>query len=284
MRSRFRYETEGSIFRTVIGVTNHPRERPMISRTSVRSFSSTRTRKLINVAKALTLALLLAVGVTAEAYADPALIVAIGADNVNGKGKGKNYPGGVGRNEAFPAQLEALLRAQQIDARVANEGAAGDTTPGILSRLDSAVPDGTRLVILDIAKGNDTRAGGNGTQNDVINGIKTRLDARHIALFTLPDWKEIPGLMANRDPDGHHFTAKGHAAIAAYLLPKVTAILGGQAPETVAAGSSGQTSRGGDCPGAGGTSDDGCSPTQVVDPEGSRGRQRDRTRRRGAGQ
>ena len=201
----------------------------MMNSTPMRTTSSKRRLRLITAAKALTLALVVSVGVFTEARADSALVVAIGADNVNGKGKGKNYPGGVGRSDAFPAQLETLLRAQGVDARVVNAGLAGDTTPGILGRLNSDVPNGTRLVILDIAKGNDSRAGGKDAEADNIDKIKSQLDARHIALFVLPDWKTIPGLMDNRDPDGHHFTAEGHAKIAAFLLPKVTAILGSQA-------------------------------------------------------
>ena len=75
-----------------------------------------------------TLAMALSFGAFTAAHAEPATIVAIGADNVNGKGKGKSYPGGVGRSDAFPAQLETLLRAQQIDARVVSANTPGMVT------------------------------------------------------------------------------------------------------------------------------------------------------------
>jgi hypothetical protein len=53
-------------------------------------------------------------------------------------------------------------------------------------------------------------------------------DARHIAVILLPKWRKIPGLLEARDSDGHHFTAKGHAIIASYLLPQVMELLGGK--------------------------------------------------------
>ncbi len=166
------------------------------------------------------------IGVFKEAHAKSVLIVAIGADNVRGKGIGKRRTGGVPLSEAFPAQLEAMLHARGIDARVANAGVGGDTTAGMLARLDSAVPEGTRLVIVDRANGNDKSGGLKTKQNDYLRRIKARLDARHIAVIVLPPWREIPGATSNRAWDGHHFTAKGHADIARYLLPRVVALLG----------------------------------------------------------
>src|SRR6202035_2178069 len=91
-------------------------------------------------------------------------IVALGASNTAGMGKG-NHPGGVPRSQAFPAQLEALLRAKGIDAHVRNAGIAGDTTGGMLRRMDAAAPHGTQIVILQTG-GNDAREGdGEATAN-----------------------------------------------------------------------------------------------------------------------
>jgi len=186
------------------------------------------TFKLRQAAIALTLGMVVCFGVITEARADPARIVAIGADNVFGSGKGKHRTGGVSPSEAFPAQLEALLRTQGIDAYVTNAGVAGDTSPDILARIDAAVPDGTQLVILDRPEGNDSQAGLRSAEQDYIDKIRNRLEARQIVLMVLPAWDKIPGVVAHRDPDGHHFTAEGHALIAAYLLPKVMKILGVQ--------------------------------------------------------
>ena len=67
-------------------------------------------------------------------------IVALGASQTYGKG--------ASRADTYPAQLESLLKAEGYSVLVANEGVNGDTTEGILSRLDRAVPDGTKIVIL----------------------------------------------------------------------------------------------------------------------------------------
>ncbi len=146
-------------------------------------------------------------------------IVALGASNTYGSGRGKTN-GGVGRGEAYPAQLQALLRARGIDARVSNKGVPGDTTAGMLGRLDSAVPEGTAVVILQPG-GNDARRGsGNSAAN--IAEIQRRLAARHIAVIML----SAPGRIApkdSRDPDGQHFNTRGHAAIARWLAPQVVA-------------------------------------------------------------
>jgi hypothetical protein len=73
-------------------------------------------------------------------------IVALGASQTAGRGNGL-HSGGVSPEQAFPAQLESMLRARGYDARVTNAGIAGDTTDGMLARLDSSVPAGTKLVI-----------------------------------------------------------------------------------------------------------------------------------------
>ncbi len=52
-----------------------------------------------------------------------------------------------------------MLRAKGYQASVANAGISGDTTMGMLQRLDAAVPDGTELVILAIFPYNDADKG-----------------------------------------------------------------------------------------------------------------------------
>jgi acyl-CoA thioesterase I len=71
--------------------------------------------------------------------AEAATVVALGASNTYGKG--------VARNQAYPAQLEAILRARGSGVHVVNAGINGDTTEGMLRRLDQAVPKGTSAVI-----------------------------------------------------------------------------------------------------------------------------------------
>ena len=70
-----------------------------------------------------------------------AQIVAIGASNVAGRG--------VSSADAWPAQLEDMLAAKGRHVHVVNAGINGDTNAGMLNRLDSAVPAGTKIVLLD---------------------------------------------------------------------------------------------------------------------------------------
>jgi acyl-CoA thioesterase-1 len=149
-------------------------------------------------------------------------IVALGASNTSGRGQG-SHPGGVARNQAYPAQLEAMLHARGIDAHVRNAGIPGDTTGGMLRRMDSAVPNGTQIVILQTG-GNDARQGvSSGDASANTAAITGKLQARGIKVVLL-DKLDAPA--STRDPDGQHFNAQGHAAIAASLLPRVIAATG----------------------------------------------------------
>lgn len=159
----------------------------------------------------------------AEATAQQVSIVALGASNTYGKGRGKT-PGGVSPGRAFPAQLQAMLKAKGYDARVRNAGVAGDTTAGMLARLGSAVPNGTQIVILQPG-GNDARRGIGAGRAANIAEIQRRLAARGVKVILL---ERILSLVpsGSRDPDGQHFDARGHAAVAAHLVPQVIAAIG----------------------------------------------------------
>jgi acyl-CoA thioesterase-1 len=76
----------------------------------------------------------------AAARCQPTLIVAPGDSNTAGFGVGREY--------AFPARLQALLRSGGYDVQVANVGITGDTLGGMLARLDHSVPPGTGIVIV----------------------------------------------------------------------------------------------------------------------------------------
>ncbi len=157
-----------------------------------------------------------------SASAAPLNIVALGASNTAGRGQG-SHPGGVARSQAYPAQLEAMLRARGYDAHVRNAGIAGDTTGGMLARLNSAVPNGTQIVILQTG-GNDARLGA-GDANANTAQITSRLQARGIKVILL-DRPSAYAPKSTLGPDGQHYNAQGHAAIAAGLLPKVIAAAG----------------------------------------------------------
>ena len=152
-------------------------------------------------------------------------IVALGASNTYGSGRGRTN-GGVPSSQAYPAQLQALLRARGVAAHVTNAGIPGDTTGGMLARLDSAVPEGTRVVIFQPG-GNDMRRGQGASRAGNIAEIKRRLAARHIKVVMLDHIGQIAP-KGTKDPDGQHFNAQGHAAFAAWLAPKVMAAARGR--------------------------------------------------------
>jgi len=146
----------------------------------------------------------------ASASADAATIVALGASNTFGKG--------VARNQAYPAQLEAILRAKGANVRVVNAGINGDTTEGMLQRLDRAVPNGTSAVILQPG-GNDRRKG----SPDRTSEIQSRLKARGIAVIMIANgtFRGLP-----HQPDGQHLTPEGYHMLAEHVASQVTGIIG----------------------------------------------------------
>ena len=144
---------------------------------------------------------------------DPAQaqIVAIGASNVAGRG--------VSPSDAWPAQLEAMLAAKGRHVHVANAGISGETNAEMLARLDSAVPEGTKIVLLDkVGGGWNGRRLGRGSQNAELAAIQARLRSRGIRV--VPMWWG-GALRGYLPPDGIHFTPAGHRLVATNMLPSV---------------------------------------------------------------
>ena len=148
-------------------------------------------------------------------------IVAFGASNVAGYG--------VRPTQAWPAQLEVMLKAKGYNVHVKNAGKSGDTTSGMLHRLNFAVPSGTKIVILDMGGGyfNNQKRTNLASQ---VNGkadmtaIETQLKSRSITVIP-----ENTGSMplAYRQTDKIHLTPEGHKIFATHLLPLVVSALGG---------------------------------------------------------
>lgn len=163
-----------------------------------------------------SLALWLQVVAPLQAQA-PVTIVALGASNTEGWGLAPEH--------AYPVRLQALLKAKGIEATVANAGIAGDTTGGMLARLDSAVPAGTVLVILQPGT-NDERMGLGAERAGNIEKMRGRLAARSTKLIVI-DNSVLDALPRSelRD-DGIHFTPAGYALLAERVLPEVLAALG----------------------------------------------------------
>jgi acyl-CoA thioesterase-1 len=167
------------------------------------------------------------------------LVVALGDSNTAGFG--------VGQGNAFPAQLGTMLQRRGYNARIANAGISGDTFGGMLSRLDTSVPAGTRLVIVQGGYNDLIR----GTPRDVIigrmQGILSQLRARRISAvlcgFFFPEWdavgrklsaqygaRFVPGSTcyspSHTGPDRLHMSAQGHTVVAQRLMPVVASALG----------------------------------------------------------
>ena len=145
-----------------------------------------------------------------------AQIVAFGASNVAGKG--------VGSSEAFPAQLERLLAAKGYNVHVTNAGISGDTNAALLARLDQAIPDGTKIVLLGTLGGSyNARRLGQGDQKAEYAAIVARLRSRGIKIIPVG----AAGVtQSDMQADRTHLNGDGHARLAARLLPSVIRALG----------------------------------------------------------
>jgi lysophospholipase L1-like esterase len=149
-----------------------------------------------------------------------AQIVIIGDSNIAGKG--------VAASDNYPAKLERALRARGYKGTVINAGINGDTTQGVLGRLDSDVPSGTKVAIVWVGI-NDIRRHGASIDSVKANKeqIANRLRARGIKVIMLG--REYhptghPELLQN-DSD-QHLNAAGYDTVVARTLPQVEAALG----------------------------------------------------------
>jgi len=203
----------------------------------------TATSAFVNSARARRLAaavcLILAAPI-APAAAQGATIVALGDSNTQGFG--------VNPQDAFPARLEAILRRSGYAVQVVNAGVMGNTLGGLLARVDTQVPPGTRVVIV--------QGGFNDIDQDVpanvsaanMSAILARLQARGVKAvlcgFFDKKWDAVgrgfaakynavfvPGSTCydpdNKGPDNLHMSAAGHAVVASRLARVIAPMLNG---------------------------------------------------------
>lgn len=162
-----------------------------------------------NIAKGLLAASLMVLSIASS----HAQVVALGASNTAGKG--------VGSSSAYPAQLESILRAKGRPMFVSNAGVSGDTTAGMLSRLASAVPTGTRIVVLQFG-GNDRRRGVSGDQRQAnIAEIQKQLRARSIRMVNADGLVGAALRSGLKQADGIHLTEEGHKRVAEQLAASI---------------------------------------------------------------
>lgn len=147
----------------------------------------------------------------------------------------------VPREEAYPAQLQALLRKKGYDVSVTNEGISGDTTAGALKRFDAAIAPGTDIVLVEFGV-NDLRQHVSPQRmranlNEIVKTLRKRgIEVLLIGLGSLDlsavarsngvpyaQWKLPPGKYRARD--NAHFNAEGYSIVIARTLPQIEELM-----------------------------------------------------------
>jgi acyl-CoA thioesterase-1 len=178
---------------------------------------------------------------SASAFGEEINIVALGASGTYGKG--------VARNEAFPSQIEAMLKAEGHNIRVTNAGISGNTTSDMVSRLDRDVPEGTQIVIFQPGSNDQRRSNKRhiaSSAGDTSGNVETairRLKERRIevilfqfsggegkdvakkygALFYGSIYRDVP--KENILNDGQHLSPEGHAIVSKNMVPLIKQLM-----------------------------------------------------------
>jgi acyl-CoA thioesterase-1 len=84
---------------------------------------------------------------------------------------------------AFPAKLEAALRARNLDVTVINAGVSGDTSSDGLARLDWSIPQDTDAVIVELGANDALRAIDPKLTRNALDEIVKRLRQRDVAVM-----------------------------------------------------------------------------------------------------
>ncbi len=81
---------------------------------------------------------------------------------------------GLSAQDAFPARLQAALKARGHNVEIENAGVSGDTAGDGLARLDWSVPDGTDAVIVELGA------------NDMLRGFDPAMTKQTLAAIVAP--------------------------------------------------------------------------------------------------
>ena len=131
--------------------------------------------------------------------------------------------GVVAESEMWPAVLEGLLRARGSQSHVINAGVYAETTDLTLARVPSAVPPGTKIVILADNAFNDQRRNMSAAQSAAnLAAIKSQLRARGIKIVdAMGIYLSVRGQPGMKAPDGVHLNAAGNQKVATILAGMV---------------------------------------------------------------
>lgn len=227
----------------------------MIARVSI-GYGAARRRFNRRAAQIFTLALASAfVGIlpadpASARVGDPVRILVLGDSLAAGYG--------LPADQAFPARLEAALRARGHAVRLINAGVSGDTTAGGRARLDWALTELPEIVIVELGANDAMRGIDPRATRANLDDILTRLKSRGVrvllaGMLAPPNLGEefgrdfnavFPGLARSHNvafypffldgvaarrglnqPDGLHPNARGVAVIVDRILPYVVRLL-----------------------------------------------------------
>jgi acyl-CoA thioesterase-1 len=162
-------------------------------------------------------------GWAAPAAAKALRLIALGDSLTAGYG----LPG----DDAFPAVLQRVLRQNGVDVEVVNGGVSGDTSAGLLARLDWTLGDGADAAIVEIGA-NDMLRGADpaGTKKD-IDAILAHLRERKIP-FVIAGMRAAPNLggayAEQFEPIYRELAAKYQAPLYPFFLDGVAGVKGMQ--------------------------------------------------------
>ena len=171
---------------------------------------------------------------------------------------------GLAVEDAFPAQLEAALRARGHAWRVVDAGVSGDTSAGGLARLDWVLADGPEVVIVELGANDGLRGLPTGRLEANLDAVLSRireagaavllagmrppanygpdyaaafeavyetLSARHEVAFYPFFLEGVAMVPALNQPDGIHPNEAGVAEIVKRILAHVVAVIAGHKGE-----------------------------------------------------
>ena len=147
----------------------------------------------------------------------------------------------VRHDEAYPAQLQSMLRKKGYDVAVRNEGVSGDTVDGALKRFDQAIAPGTQIAIVEFGTNDLRRGAPMRAVRSRLTGLIRALRARRIDVLVVglgsmdladvarangalyAQWKLPAGKYRARD--GQHFNAEGYKIVIERMLPQVETLI-----------------------------------------------------------